>query len=176
MLSETKPDKKQWFVIVTKPKKEKLVSAQLSEMKIEHYLPLHRQQRIWHDRKKWVETPLFHSYLFVYTENRLRNKVFEAGNILKYICIAGKVAVISASEIERIKILCSYLGEIEIEKDTFRRGDEVEIVTGHFAGIKGQIITTDDKFKFRIAIPGLGSYATIEIDKEHVLKAIVNNK
>lgn len=170
MLDAPKPKHKKWYVLVTKPKAEKQVSKRLSEINIENYLPLHRQLRIWHDRKKWIDTPLFHSYLFVFIEEKQRSKVFEAGGILKYVSIAGKISILNESEIERIKTLCSYLGDIEIEKENFVKGDEVQIITGHFAGIRGQITSIGDKYQFRIAIPGLCSAATVIIDKEQVLK------
>ena len=157
---------------MTRPKAEKQISQRLTENNIEHYLPLHRKLRTWHDRKKWVEMPLFNSYIFVLTEERLRSKVFEVGGLIKYVSIAGQVSILRSSEIDRIKRLCSYLGEIEIEENKLKIGEEVEITTGHFSGIRGHILSTGDSYKFRISIPGLGSSATVEIDKDHVQKAV----
>ena len=165
-------DKRNWYILTTKPKAEKQVSKRLTENNIEHYLPLHRKLRTWHDRKKWVEIPLFTSYIFVLTEDRLRSKVFEVGGLIKYVSIGGQVSTLRTSEIERIKRLCSYFGEIEIKENNFKVGEEVEITTGHFSGIRGHILSSGDKYKFRISIPGLGSSATVEIDKEHVQKAV----
>lgn len=170
MLDAPKPDNKKWYVLVTKPKAEKQASKHLTDMEIENYLPLHKQLRIWHDRKKWVEAPLFNSYIFVHIENTRRNLVFQTPGILKYVSNAGKVSTLNDGEIERIKTLCSYFGEIEIEKDNFKKGDEVEIISGHFSGIRGQIISAGDKLKFRISIPGLCSAAIVAIDKENVFK------
>lgn len=171
MLTITGRNKKNWYVLKTRPKAEKQVSKCLTDINIENYLPLHKKLRTWHDRRKWVEVPLFTSYLFVFIEDRLRSNVFAVSGIVKYLSIAGKVSVLREEEIERIKILSSYLGEIEIEKCNPKVGEEVEIKSGHFAGIRGRIVSTNDKLKFRIAIPGLASYATVEIDKSHVEKA-----
>lgn len=176
MLEETIPvlavEKKNWYVLVTKPKYEKKVSSGLSKVNIINYLPLHKQQRIWHDRKKWVETPLFSSYIFVNIEERSRNKVFGVNGIVKYISNAGRVAILKEEEMERIVRLCSYLGEVEIDKNNVKIGEEVEVVSGHFKGIRGAVLSMKGKYKLSIAIPGLGSYAKIEIDKEHIQKAM----
>ena len=131
-----KKEKKNWYVLTTRPKAEKQISKRLTQDNIENYLPLHRQLRIWHDRKKWVEMPLFSCYIFVYIEDKYRSKVFDIGGIVKYVSIAGEVSVLKANEIERIKKICSYLGEIEIEKDRMNIGDEVEVI--HVMGIHQQ--------------------------------------
>lgn len=105
-----------WYVLITKPKHEKKVFYGLTNLDIINYLPLHKQQRIWNDRKKWVETVLFPSYIFIKIDKKCKNKVFEINGILKYLSNAGTAAILKEEEIERIKKLSSYLGEIEIAK------------------------------------------------------------
>ena len=55
-----------WYAVYTKPKWEKKVAELLARKGIEHYCPLNRVLKQWHDRKKWVEEPLLTSYVFVY--------------------------------------------------------------------------------------------------------------
>ena len=83
----------------------------------------------------------------------------------------SNISLPSAEEIERIKRVCSYLGCVEVEKSVLRNGEEVEILSGHFAGVRGQIISCGVKCKFRISIPALGTYITVEIDDENVRRA-----
>ena len=59
---------KNWIVVRSKPRSEKIAYAQLLEKGIEAYLPLLKERRRWSDRKKWVEFPLFSSYLFANIE------------------------------------------------------------------------------------------------------------
>lgn len=164
-------DNKKWFVMITKSRAEKQVSKRLTEIGVENFLPLHKQLHIWHDRKKWVDVPLFFSYIFIKTEDRFRSKVFEAGGLVKYVSIGGKIAILSEDEISRIRCLCNYLGEVAIEQGNVKEGDEVEILTGHFAGFRGQLLHIDGKDRLKISIKGLGCYATVELDKEMVRRA-----
>ena len=53
---------KQWIVVRSKPRSEKVVYKELVSKNIEAYLPLLKERRKWSDRKKWVEFPLFSSY------------------------------------------------------------------------------------------------------------------
>ena len=60
-----KKDAKKWIAVYTKPRHEKLVEKELQKKGYEVYLPILRERRKWSDRKKWVDFPLFRSYLFV---------------------------------------------------------------------------------------------------------------
>ena len=59
---------KQWIAVRSKPRAEKVAFEQLVKKSIETYLPLVKKRRKWSDRKKWVELPLFSSYLFAKIE------------------------------------------------------------------------------------------------------------
>lgn len=166
----------QWYVLVTRPRAEKQVSRRLTETGFENYLPLRRQLRTWSDRKKWIEEPLFSSYIFVKTEERLRNGVFQAGGLVKYLSIGGKAAVLSEEEIERVRRLCSYEGEFIIKPGKIFAGDEVLIIEGHFAGLRGQVLRVDGKDRLKISIAGLGCFASVEIKYEEIMQVVRKNR
>ena len=65
---------KNWIVVRSKPRSEKIAYAQLAEKGIEAYLPLLKERRKWSDRKKWVNFPLFSSYLFARIE--IKDSIF----------------------------------------------------------------------------------------------------
>jgi len=161
---------KKWFVVTTKPRAEKQISKRLSAIRIEHYLPLQKQLRQWHDRKKWVEQPLFTGYLFVKTEEQLRSRVFEVGGILKYLSFNGVIATVPEQEIRRIRQLCAAAQPVTVQQGRLSEGDEVEIIAGQLSGLRGRLIQAGEQQKIRIAIPSLGCFATVEIDKELVHK------
>jgi transcription antitermination factor NusG len=163
-------ENKKWFVIITKPKAEKKVGKRLTELGIENFVPLHRQLRQWHDRKKWVDIPLFNSYIFVKIEEKHRTKVFEVIGVLKYLSIGGQISVLREQEIERIKKLCAFDGEIEISDASFEVGEEVEIISGHFCGFIGILISADNKNKLKVHFSDLNCFATVEIEKKYCRK------
>lgn len=69
-------DKTSWYVLYTAPRAEKQVRDRIDALGIECWLPLHRTPRVWSDRVKIVELPLFNSYLFVRcTDPELRNLI-----------------------------------------------------------------------------------------------------
>ncbi len=163
-------DDRKWFVILTKSRAEKQAGKRLTELEIENFVPLHRQLKQWHDRKKWVETPLFNSYIFVRTENKNRNKVFQVGGVLKYLSNCGQVSVLTDQEVERVKRLCKFDGEVQISDNSFEIGQEVEIIEGQFLGFIGTLTTTDNKSKLRLYFADLNCFASVEIDKKYCKK------
>ena len=72
---DSQQDNKKWIAVYTKPRHEKTVENELLKKGFEVYLPILKERRKWSDRKKWVEFPLFRSYIFVRTE--IKKSLFE---------------------------------------------------------------------------------------------------
>ena len=66
---------KKWLAVYTKPRHEKTVEKKFQKKGFEVYLPMLKERRKWSDRKKWVEFPLFRSYIFVRT--KLKNALYQ---------------------------------------------------------------------------------------------------
>ena len=81
---------KKWISIYTKSRHEKVVAKKLVENGFEVYLPMLREKRKWSDRKKWVEFPLFKSYMFVKTEIKESISIVKVPNVVKIIRFGKK--------------------------------------------------------------------------------------
>ena len=163
-----------WNVLKTRSRAEKQVASRLTELGITHYLPLQKQQRKWHDRLKWVEIPLFSTYIFVKTNSEPESKqVLRVNGVVQYLRFGTETAKLSEQEIERIKRLCASDQEIEIRQTTFEIGEEVEVMEGFFSGFVGILIAQEQKNKLRISFPTLQCYASIEIDKSICRKFVL---
>ena len=58
-----------WFVIYTKPNHERKIAEQLEKMDASPFLPTVKKLRVWSDRRKYIDMPLFPSYVFVNLTN-----------------------------------------------------------------------------------------------------------
>jgi transcriptional antiterminator RfaH len=157
-----------WYVLYTNPRAEKKVAIGLEKLGIEHYLPLYKRLKKYKDRKKYIETPLFNSYVFVKTSESCRKNVFEIGGIVKYLFVGGKIAVVTELEIDQIRLFCT-LDEVSITPYKIVKGDKVEIVSGIFMGMLGILIDTEKGATLNIHIPSLTCVAKIQIDKKDVV-------
>lgn len=156
---------RKWYVIVTRPRAEKKVSACLAKIGIAHFLPLQKQLRQWKDRKKWVEMPLFPSYLFVHIASEFRHGVFEVPGVLKYLSVSGTASTLSASEIDRISRMCLYEKEIHIDQEIFIAGTEVEVIQGPLKGVKGKLVQKASNTYLYMVIEQLGFTASVKIER-----------
>ncbi len=159
---------KNWYVLKVKPKSEKKVAQQLTQLGIENYLPLQLKLRRWRDRKKYVYMVLIHGYVFVYLKENERKKVFDVYGVVQYLAFSGKIVIVKPSEIEQLKLFCTFANVSIDEK--FEAGDYVEVIEGPLMGLRGQLIDITNGKKLKILIPSLGCFANIIMDKFYVKK------
>jgi transcription antitermination factor NusG len=135
------PDHLNWYALYTSPRAEKRVKDKLEQNGVECYLPLHRSPRVWSDRVKMVDMPLFNSYIFVKCNVIEIFRMYKVHGVVRIVFYNGKPAVIRQKEIDAIKIF--------LEETTGKRlctGDEVEILTGSMKNISGKIVRIKKKY------------------------------
>lgn len=131
---------KKWYAIYTSPRAEKKVAERLEKMGIENYLPLFKQLKKWSDRKKWVEEPLFKSYLFVKVSTAEYYKVLNTHGVVRYITFGGKAIPVQESDLEVIKkLLIEYPDELEAVEN-LEKGTPIEIIAGPMMGVTGELV------------------------------------
>jgi transcription antitermination factor NusG len=160
-----------WYAIYTNPRAEKRAYAQLLEKGIETYLPLIRTLRQWSDRKKWVEEPLFRSYLFVHVSEKEYLDVLNTQGVVRYITFEGRAVPVPQKQIDAIKFfLHEKAPDILPDTSNLVPGQEVEVVRGPLNGLKGELVEVKGQQKVRVQIDALGRYLhlTIAIDNLRV--------
>ncbi|MDR2472420.1 MAG: UpxY family transcription antiterminator [Tannerella sp.] len=151
-------DEKLWFALYTKPRAEKKTKEKLLEAGVETFLPLHLTPRVWSDRIKYVEMPLFPSYIFVRCREKELASVSAAKGISRIVYSCGKPAVVKANEIENIRTF------IELIKGRkLCTGEEVEILTGSMKKQVGNITRIGKKYLV-LYIPFLPGPVVVDIE------------
>lgn len=157
-------DYERWFVLYTKPNFEKIIDKNLKELGLKSYLPLQKELRQWKDRKVWIETPLFRSYIFIKTNLKKKDKAFKVNGILNYVRFNSQLAIIREEEIERIKQLSLYDGKVKIEFENPEIGKKVQICEGTLKGLIGFLTGVNDNKKVRVYIDSLNCFAVVSLD------------
>ncbi len=131
---------KYWYAVYTLPRSEKKVADRFEKAGISYYLPLYKQLKKWSDRKKWVEEPLFKSYIFVQISEAEYFKVLNTLGVVRFITFSGKAVYIPQREIEIIqKLLLEFPDDLEVA-DNLSPGTPIEIIAGAMMGIKGELV------------------------------------
>ena len=127
-----------WFVIHTKPNEEKKALANLINQEFTCYMPMYSKEIIRRNKIKIIPTPLFSRYLFIEVNNESIQK-----NIGLIRSTLGVHQLLKIGE-NPIKISSEIIMELKKEernrskkiKNYFKQGEQVEIQSGPYKGIK----------------------------------------
>ena len=158
---------KNWIAVYTKSRHEKTVAKKLEMKNFEVYLPLLRERRKWSDRKKWIEYPLFKSYLFIRTQ--LKNSIFilKTPGIIRIVKFGDKIAIVNANHINAIKLMISG-GYKPNSTDYFIKGDEVSVISGPLKGVNGIIQDLKGDSRLIMKVEAIRQAFSIEISSEQL--------
>ncbi len=155
---------KKWIALYTKPRHEKLVQKELGKKGVQTYLPLLKERRRWSDRKKWVEFPMFKSYIFVKTE--LKNSLFtlQISGVVKIIRFGDKIATLKESNIQAIKLMLEG-GYNPKPIEYFIKGDPVEVKDGPLKGLIGEVTQIDRDNHLIIRVDAIQHSISVKIKR-----------
>lgn len=153
-----------WYAVYTNPRAEKKAHAALLAKGINSYLPLLRRLRQWSDRKKWVEEPLFKSYLFVYISPKDYIRVLNTPGIVRYVTFEGQAVPVPQRQIDAIRFYLNENAPEEIpDPASLAPGRQVEVIRGPLMGLAGELVALKGQQKVRIKIDALGQFLNLTI-------------
>jgi transcriptional antiterminator RfaH len=163
------PDNKyRWHAVYVRYLHEKKVRNFLNENEVISYLPLETKLRLWSDRKKKIEVPVFPCYVFVNVSNREYYRVLQHPSAVRYVKFEGLPVVIPEKQIESIrKILASGL-KYSIHSSSIRAGKTVSFAKGLFKGNTGEIVRISGREKLVIRISNIGYALLVHINENCV--------
>ena len=157
-------DSKKWVAVYTRPRHEKAVEKEFQKKGFEVYLPILKERRKWSDRKKWVEFPMFRSYVFVRTKIKNTLFVLQTPGVVKVLKFGEKVAVVRNESIEAIKLMIE--GGYNPEPlNYFIKGDPVEVKDGPLKGLVGEVIRLDKNDRLVVRVDAIQHSISIQIDR-----------
>ena len=163
-----------WYLLYTNPRAEKKVALELQKKGFEVFLPLQRTLKVWSDRKKWVEEPLFKSYLFIHTElERNYYQILNTTGIVKIVSFQGTPAKVDQREITLVKLLLgrhSELVESILPAEPLNLGEAVTITAGPLIGTHGKLIATRSGEKMLIELETMQQNLLITIPSNFLIK------
>jgi transcription antitermination factor NusG len=157
-----------WRAIYVNSRAEKKVMELLQAKSIEAYTPIIKTLRQWSDRKKMVEVPLLHGYVFVNINEKEKDPVLQTKGVVSFVRSEGKTAVIREVEIDRLKQLVAlgYQLETSAINKIYKEGDKVKIVSGMLNGIEGYVVTGGDHKQIEVVLESIGQCIRVRLPKE----------
>lgn len=158
---------KRWLAVYTKPRWEKKINQQLSELGITTYCPLNRVHRQWSDRIKLVEEPLFRSYVFVQVSKQEELTVRKLNGVFNFVMWLGKPAVIKQSEIEKIKRFLRQHTDVEVRSIPLAPKMRVVINAGILMDRQAIVIRANQKL-VELEIESMGTKLIAFVERKDI--------
>jgi transcription antitermination factor NusG len=154
-----------WYVLYTKPRNEKKVLQLLTLKGFNCYCPCQRVLKQWSDRKKWVEEPVFKSYIFVQIAEFSLKKIpiLQTPGVVRFLFWLGNPAQVKQLEIEAIQ---SFLEDHNTNRmNILTVGSHVRINDGLLKGIDGEVdYQTENDVVLKIEKLGMSLIARVPKD------------
>jgi transcriptional antiterminator RfaH len=164
----TATDSGKWYPVYTHPRAEKKAFQSLINKGVQTYLPLHRQLKLWSDRKKWVEEPFIKSYLFVHIREHEQAEVLMTKGIARFIYFSGRITSMPDRQIDELKLLMASPFELEITEENLQPGEKIMIKAGPLKGLSGEIIACRSQKQLVIRLQNLGCSIIVHVGAQWI--------
>jgi transcription antitermination factor NusG len=156
-----------WVAVHVRSRHEKTVEHILRMRECEPFLPLYRARRVWSDRVKDVDLPLFSGYVFCRFEQNKWMALTTTPGVLQVVEFAGKPAVVDEREIEAIQTIVA--SRLECEPWPFVWiGQPVRVVHGCLRGVEGCLAAVKGQQRLVVNVTLLGRSCAVTIDRAFV--------
>ena len=156
-------DERLWWLVHTKPRQEKALARELLTTKLPYYLPCIAQRTKAKNRVQISYLPLFSGYLFLYTTDEERTKVYATRRVIKMTPVTDQQRL--WRELAQIaKVLA--LGTQVTPELTLMPGTPVVIRSGPLMGLNGTVVksATGDRFVVSVDLIQQGMSVTLDAD------------
>lgn len=163
VLVKSEQNTKNWYVLYVKSRKERVANEALIKAGFKTYLPLRKELKTWSKRKKWVEEPVFKSYVFVKIRKNELYNVTKVDNVVTYVKFAGEPATVREDHLLLVKKMLINKTSFEVLEGAIVVGKEITIKTGPFKGQSGIINEIRGKKKFVVQLASMGTKLVISL-------------
>ncbi len=156
-----------WYALYTRPRHEKKVFDLLLEKKQEVFLPMVKRVRLWKDRKKKVEMPLFPSYIFVHFDYKYRFDILHTHGVVKVVNFKGEPATVPDWQIDSLKTMLEHPETLRNE-NYIKPGETIEVTEGPFKGMRGMVKNIKGSARLIVSIEGIMQTVSVDIDSHFI--------
>ena len=153
---------KNWYILIVKSRNEIKVAKHLAELNIPVFCPVFKEVRLWSDRKKTVEAPLFKSYVFVQLSEKERSSVFAVPGVTRYLFWLGQPAIVRDEEMDALQTWLSNENVEEVSISKLVPGEQLTIKHGLLKN-KNATVQEVGKKRVKLIIQGLEMVISLQL-------------
>ena len=156
-----------WYVVYTRARHEKSVSAQLDRITIQNFLPLYEALHRWKDRRARVKIPLFAGYVFVRMALCNQLQVLQIPGVARLVSFDGQP--VAVPEAELVALQRGLTSGVRVNPHPYlAAGRQVQITKGSFAGLKGVFVRRKGLCRVVVSLHVIKSSIALEMEADDV--------
>ncbi len=156
-----------WYAVRVRSNYERTVSTVLSHKGVEQFLPTYRSRRVWTDRVKTMDLPLFPGYVFCRVALDERNRVVTTEGVVGFVGAGRQPIPVTESEIDAIRRIVD--SQAPTEPWPFLKiGQTVRINYGSLSGLDGILVRVKNSWRLVVSVTLLERSVAVEIDAAYV--------
>lgn len=159
--SDLESSDRQWWVVYTKSRQEKVFCQQLLAMQVPHYLPLVKKISYCRGRRFCSQVPLFAGYVFMHGEEEDRVRSWTTNRISQILTVNDGARL--RYDLHQISRLIATDAPVTLEQ-RLAPGRRVRIRQGALAGLEGTIIERRGGRRLFVAVDLLQQGASIDLE------------
>jgi transcription antitermination factor NusG len=156
-----------WYAVRVRSNYERTVSTVLEQKGVAQFLPTYRSRRVWTDRVKTLDLPLFPGYVFCRIPLDGRNRVVTTEGVVGFVGAGRQPIPVTESEIEAIRRIVE--SQAPTEPWPFLKiGQRVRINYGSLIGLEGLLLRVRSSWRLVVSVTLLERSVAVEIDAAYV--------
>jgi len=150
-----------WWLVHTKSRMEKALSADMDRLGVHHFLPLIQTRRRYGGRGFDVSLPLFPGYLFLCGSEDERYATLMTHRAAKVIPVVDQERL--KAELRQVYRVTRGDQPVDLYPG-LRRGCRCRVTSGSLAGLEGILLRRRGIYRVYVGVEALGQSAELEID------------
>ncbi len=161
----------EWYVLHTRSRFEQVVFNGLDGKSLETFLPKITVMSKRRDRRKKIRVPLFPGYVFVKSDLNAyeRLEIVKTVGVVRLIGNKDGPVPVPEEAINSLKIMITASNDVKTGA-RFKKGDQVMVVEGPMAGVKGVFVRHKGHGRIVVAIDAMGQYASVDVSEDCIEK------
>jgi transcription termination/antitermination protein NusG len=157
-----------WYAIRVRSRFERSVSEQLEQKGYEQFLPMYWSRRVWSDRVKVLQLPLFGGYLFCRFDVQKRLPVLQTPGVVNVVG-KGKVPVpVDSVQLENIRAAVNSGQKVQ-PWPRLDLGESVRVEFGPLRGVEGTLLRYKNATQLILAIDLMQRAIAVEVKEDWVI-------
>lgn len=158
----------EWYAIRVKSRCEKMVAEQLQQKGYEQFLPMYLSRRLWTDRVKVLQLPLFGGYTFCRFDIEKRLAILRTPGVVNIVG-KGRIPVpVDPRQMEAVRLAVAS-GQPVQPWTGLHVGQRVRVELGPLRGVTGTLLRYKNESQLILQVDLMQRAMAVEVDETWVV-------